>query len=202
MTPSPNRVNPRRKKGKEKRERADLAYLAVKEPTAREEKKAELRGCCSLDSGHMGAAARPLDGGALTRWGARTPTRGPATAPWLPPWLPRSTVRSFACSSLGCGCAALRRKEREAMRERAPGRMKLGFFPGARGVGILSERNARSAVGSAQMAEIERASIAAQAGALVRGALPTQAHVAAWVRPARARRTRPSRLLPSWAALG
>jgi len=83
MTPSPNRVNPRRKKGKEKRERADLAYLAVKEPTARGEKKAELRGCCSLDSGHTGATARPLDGGALTRWGARMPARGPATAPGL-----------------------------------------------------------------------------------------------------------------------
>ena len=35
-----------------------------------------------LDQG--GAAARPLDGGALTRWGARTPTRGQATVPWLP----------------------------------------------------------------------------------------------------------------------
>ena len=60
-----------------------MAYLAVKEPTARGEKKAELRGCCSLDSGHTGAAARLLDGGALTRWGARTPARGPTTAPGL-----------------------------------------------------------------------------------------------------------------------
>ena len=60
-----------------------MAYLAVKEPTARGEKKAELRGCCSLDSGHKGAAARPLDDGALTRWGARTPVRGPATVPGL-----------------------------------------------------------------------------------------------------------------------
>ena len=34
-------------------------------------------------TGHSGAAARPLDGGALTRWGARTPARGPATAPGL-----------------------------------------------------------------------------------------------------------------------
>ena len=30
-----------------------------------------------------GAAASPLDGGALTRWGARVPARGPATAPSL-----------------------------------------------------------------------------------------------------------------------
>ena len=33
--------------------------------------------------GRSGAAARPLDGDALTRWGARTPARGPATAPGL-----------------------------------------------------------------------------------------------------------------------
>ena len=32
--------------------------------------------------GQGGAAARPLDGGVLTRWGARAPARGPATAPW------------------------------------------------------------------------------------------------------------------------
>ena len=71
-----------------------MAYLAVKEPTARGEKKAELRGCCSLDSGHTGAAVRPLDGGALTRWGARTP----ATAPW--------SLLALAQYPLGgCGCA-------------------------------------------------------------------------------------------------
>jgi len=29
-------------------------------------------------------AARPLDGGTLTRWGARTPARGPAAVPWMP----------------------------------------------------------------------------------------------------------------------
>ena len=33
--------------------------------------------------GQGGAAARPLDGGVLTRRGARAPARGPATAPWL-----------------------------------------------------------------------------------------------------------------------
>ena len=32
--------------------------------------------------GQGDAVARPLDGGALTRWGTRTPARGPATAPW------------------------------------------------------------------------------------------------------------------------
>jgi len=33
--------------------------------------------------GQKGTVARPLDGGALTRWGARMPARGPATAPGL-----------------------------------------------------------------------------------------------------------------------
>ena len=34
--------------------------------------------------GQGGAAARPLNGGVLTRWGAHAPARGPAMAPWLP----------------------------------------------------------------------------------------------------------------------
>ena len=46
--------------------------------------------------GHGGAAARPLDGGVLTRWGARAPARGPATAPWERPFL-RS--RSLGCAA-------------------------------------------------------------------------------------------------------
>ena len=58
-----------------------------------------------------GAAARPLDGGVFTRWGARAPARGPATAPW--------SARSFA---LGCGSLLRLRKEKressEAKRER------------------------------------------------------------------------------------
>jgi len=47
-----------------------------------------------------GAAARPLDGGVLTRWGARAPARWPATAPWLC----RSSLaaRSVALASLLC----------------------------------------------------------------------------------------------------
>ena len=36
------------------------------------------RGLAGLGQGSV--AARPLDGGVLTRWGARAPTRGPATA--------------------------------------------------------------------------------------------------------------------------
>ena len=40
-------------------------------------------------------AARPLNGDALTRWGARTPTRGPAAVPWTPSLtLARSVVLS------------------------------------------------------------------------------------------------------------
>jgi len=41
------------------------------------------RGQLLAELSQGGAAARPLDGGVLTRWGARTPAKGPATAPWL-----------------------------------------------------------------------------------------------------------------------
>ena len=47
---------------------------------ARGEEKGRL-GALLAGTGHNGAAVKPLDGGALTRWGARTPARGPATAP-------------------------------------------------------------------------------------------------------------------------
>jgi len=40
------------------------------------------RGQLLAGLGQGGAAARPLDGGVLTRWGARALARGPATAPW------------------------------------------------------------------------------------------------------------------------
>ena len=100
LTQSPNRVNPRRKKGKGRRGRAILVYLAAVRryylAGARGKERAG-RGHCSSGSGHRGAAARPLDGGALTRWGTRTPARGPATAPWL-------TAPPF---SLALGCARL-----------------------------------------------------------------------------------------------
>jgi len=55
--------------------------------------------------------ARPLDGGVLTRWGARAPARGPATAPWI--------ARSTAFESLSVALASLlrlRREERERRR--------------------------------------------------------------------------------------
>jgi len=57
--------------------------------------------------GQGGAAARPLDGGVLTRRGARAPARGPATAPWLA--APPSRSRRLALGhSLGSRVAALR----------------------------------------------------------------------------------------------
>ena len=74
--------------------------------------------------GQGGAAARPLDGGVLTRRGARAPARGPATAPWLaaPPFhslaVLLSVVRSGA-ESLRCGRerSGERRRERAAKKE-------------------------------------------------------------------------------------
>ena len=83
---------------------------------ARGEEKGRL-GALLAGTGHRGAAARPLDGGALTRWGARTPARGPAMVPWL---------SLFACSSLGHGCCAEERAERGEERERAT-KNELGF---------------------------------------------------------------------------
>ena len=49
---------------------------------ARGEEKGRL-GALLAGTGHNGAVVRPLDGGALTRCGARTQARGPATAPGL-----------------------------------------------------------------------------------------------------------------------
>ena len=54
LTPSPNRVNPRRKKGKGKRERADLAYLAAAQCCC----LAGVRGEEEAKSGRRGQAAR------------------------------------------------------------------------------------------------------------------------------------------------
>ena len=64
-----------------------MAYLGVcaalqsRRPAGK--RKVGRRGHGSPGSGHRGAAARPLDDGALTRWGARTPARGLETAPGL-----------------------------------------------------------------------------------------------------------------------
>jgi len=60
--------------------------------------------------------------------------------------------------------------------------MRLGFPRERAALGFYSERNARVAVESGRTAEIERASVVAQAGARAHGALPAQAHVAACAR--------------------
>jgi len=99
---------PKKPKGEEGK---GVAYLAVVHTGARGKERAG-RGHCSPGSGHRGAAARPLDGGALTRWGTRTPARGPATAPGLAAPLIR-LARSRSVSSL-----RLREERKAAKRER------------------------------------------------------------------------------------
>ena len=81
------------------------------------------RGHCSPGSGHRGAAARPLDDGALTRWGTRTPARGLATAPGLATPLFRPLARSVTAA------AALRKEERAQTGEERESRREndLGF---------------------------------------------------------------------------
>ena len=79
--------------------------------------------------GQEGAAARPLDGGVLTRWGARASARGPATAPWLP----RSSALISRPRCLAVD--ALRGEEnveRESIEREEGGANELGFFGGGR----------------------------------------------------------------------
>jgi len=78
-------------------------------PSPAREKKGRAGGQLLAGLGQGGAAPKPLDGGVLTRWGARAPARGPATAPWLP----RSTAFARSWSLL----VALRKKDR-AKREK------------------------------------------------------------------------------------
>jgi len=101
-----NQRNRKRKRGK------GVAYLAVVQrcchADARGKERAG-RGHCSPGSGHRGAVARPLDSGALTRWGMRTPARGLATAPGLAAPLLRRCLLA---------AAALRKESRRWRRER------------------------------------------------------------------------------------
>ena len=62
-----------------------------------EEPSRPFTGAGEEERGQKGAAARPLDGGALTRWGARTPARGPAVAPWMPARSLLARLRSPRC---------------------------------------------------------------------------------------------------------
>ena len=95
--------NPKADEGKGMGKKGEgVTYLAAGQRyclVGAREKRRPSRGHCSPGSGQRGAAARPLDGGGLTRWGARTPARGLATAPWLP--APPSSL-SVACSVLLC----------------------------------------------------------------------------------------------------
>ena len=115
------------------------------------------------DSGQRGAAARSLDGSALTRWGARTSVRGPTTAP-----------RPCSLSS----SPALRQARAAEIVE---GRRKVGARVSAVAVrGVLIGRNGRSAVGSTRTTGIVRAALRPRRGARPRR-FAGQAHVAAWV---------------------
>ena len=69
---------PNRRRGKGER-----TYLAVRRdgPSPAREKKGRAGGQLLAGLSHGGAAARPLDGGVLTRWGARAPARRPTTVP-------------------------------------------------------------------------------------------------------------------------
>ena len=79
-------------------------------PSPAREKKGRAGGGLFAGLGQGGTMARPLDGGVLTRRGARAPARGPATAPWLAA-PPRSLARLSS--------PRLREEWRAAKRERA-----------------------------------------------------------------------------------
>ena len=84
-----------------------------------------------LDKG--GTAARPLDGGVLTRWGARAPARGPTTAP-------RSLHRPLAHSVSSRSLLVTLREKRAALRDKEERKVEnendLGFSPGSAASGF------------------------------------------------------------------
>ena len=59
-----------------------------------------------------GATVRPLDGGMLTRWGARASARGPATAPWSLLALARYPLGGYGCAERDENGVDGERKER------------------------------------------------------------------------------------------
>ena len=78
------------------------------------------RGAVSPGLGKGGAAARPLDGGALTRWGARTLARGPVTAPWL--------MSSLVARSVVLAALRKERRQRENEERESGEENELGFL--------------------------------------------------------------------------
>ena len=129
--PNPNRENRLKKfdskkpKGEKKGKRVARLTSPSSTPARAGKRKAGRKGHGSPGSGHRGAAARPLDGGALTRWGARTPARG------------RRRRRDLAASPWSLG-DELRREEvsSEAKRESVRVKMKLGLRE-ARSAGVF-----------------------------------------------------------------
>ena len=91
--PNPNQFGKRETRSKSKRRRGwerrkgkgNKKNLARRRenPSPAREKKTE-PGLLLAGLGQGVTAARPLDGGALTRWGELTPVRGPAAVPWSP----------------------------------------------------------------------------------------------------------------------
>ena len=104
--------------------------------------------------------ARPLDGGALTRWGTRTPVRGPAMAPGLAAPLFRPLARSVTAA------AALRKEERAQTGEERESRREndLGFSDGSRRRRFSFARRRRAAVRLDPTALVDWASVVAQVG--------------------------------------
>ena len=118
LTPSPPRVNPRREKGRGRREKGDgPTFIGVGE----EEPSRPFAGAGEEDeprswlSGLGKGAPRPGRSTAacsITCWGARAPARGPATAPW--------SLLALARYPLGgCGCAEREESGVDGEEERA-----------------------------------------------------------------------------------
>ena len=91
-------------------------------PSPAREKKGRAGGQLLAGLGQGGTAARPLDGGVLTHWGARMLARWPAMAPWSLHRLARS--RSVSSLRLREEWKAAKRERRE---RKGRGLMALGL---------------------------------------------------------------------------
>ena len=126
--PIPNPKSDRSEKKRKKKNQRKEKWEGEKAPTLpcagetlrRRWRRRPSRGICSPGLGQRSAAARPLDGGALTRWGARMPARGPAMVPWL---LSSLTARSVVLAALRKERRQRENEERESGEEN-----ELGFL--------------------------------------------------------------------------
>ena len=109
-------------KGEELGRRLTSPLHRVAALLAREKKAKPLLVRCAR-APDKGAATRPLDGGALTCWGARAPARWPATAP-------KSLALSLSVAATAC-CAEegerLRERKKEMHRVSGAARGRGGF---------------------------------------------------------------------------